>query len=141
MAKQRRSNDKAQAQIYGVFRNGGWVTEAPVFTERQTAEIWLAMRKPPDGYKGATVKDLRNEAHELRKKAAKVLVDAERESRKLLAAAEKLEAVPVPLPGTNFSDVQLTKPETTRGAYSSFGRGKDAAVVVPGGLPGLGKRR
>lgn len=141
MAKRRKPNDKGHAELYGVFRNGNWVTEAPVFTERQTAEIWLAMRKPSDGYNGATVKELRSEASDLRKKAAKVLVDAERESRKLVAAAERLESVPFPLPGTSFSDVQLVKPEATRGSYSSFGREKDTAVLVSGGLPGLGKRR
>jgi hypothetical protein len=73
-------------ELYGVFLHGKWVTHAPVFTERQTAESWLMTRKPPDGYKGAVVKNLRVEARELRKKAARVLVAAEQESANLLAA-------------------------------------------------------
>ncbi|WP_157685269.1 hypothetical protein [Robbsia andropogonis] len=73
-------------ELYGVFLHGTWVMHAPVFREKQAAESWLTARKPPDGYKGAVVKGLGAEARELRKKAAKVLVDAKRESDRLLAA-------------------------------------------------------
>ncbi|WP_176091172.1 hypothetical protein [Burkholderia ambifaria] len=88
MPKREEHQGLSDDQLYGVFRHGKWVTDAPVFTEKQTADSWLATRKPPDGYKGAVVKNLRAEARELRNKAARVLVEAERESANLLAAGQ-----------------------------------------------------
>lgn len=128
--------------LYGVFHKGKLVADAPVFTEQQTAEIWLLMqkRKPQGSYKGLVVKSLKAETKERRKKAARVLVDAERESVHLLAVAKQLDAVPVPLPGTNFVGVDLERPKASGGSYSTFGREKNTSVVS-GGLPGLGKKR
>jgi hypothetical protein len=128
--------------LYCVFRKGKLVADAPVFTEQQTAQIWLLMQKrmTQDGYKGLVVKSLKAETKERRKKAARVLVDAERESVHLLALAKQLDAVPLPLPGTNFGGVELERPKASKGSYSSFGREKNT-TVVSGGLRGLGKRR
>jgi len=130
------------SELYGVFQKRKLVVDAPVFTERQTAEIWLLMqkRKPQDGYTGAVIKSLAAEWKERRKKAASVLVKAEQESVHLLAVAKQLDAVPVPLPGTNFASVELERPKTVKGLYSSFGREKSTSIVS-GGLPGLGKKR
>ncbi|MFL9966949.1 hypothetical protein PQR02_39675, partial [Paraburkholderia sediminicola] len=129
-------------ELYGVFHKGKLVIDAPVFTEKQTAEIWLLMqkRKPQQGYKGVVIKSLAAEWKERRKKAARVLVKAEQESVHLLAVAKQLDAVPVPLPGTNFVDVELERPHAAKGSYSSFGREKNTSAVS-GGLPGLGKKR
>jgi hypothetical protein len=116
--------------LYGIFRNSKWMQDAPVFTDKQTGQIWLLMRKPADGYKGCVVMDLKKAANELRASA-----------RKLLAEAERLEAVPVPLPGTDFANAKMSvEIEGKRGTYSSFGRGR-RTTAVSGGLPGLGKKR
>ncbi|MBF5008732.1 hypothetical protein [Burkholderia pseudomultivorans] len=133
---------QSDSELYGVFHKGKLVNDAPVFTEQQTAEIWLLMqkRKPLDGFKGVVVKSLKAETKERRKKAARVLVDAQRESTHLLAVAKQLDAVSVPLPGTDFVGVELERPKASRGSYSSFAREKNTSVVS-GGLPGLGKKR
>jgi hypothetical protein len=64
--------------LYCVFRKGKLVADAPVFTEQQTAQIWLLMQKrmTQDGYKGLVVKSLKAETKERRKKAARVLVQS-----------------------------------------------------------------
>ncbi|MEZ0601941.1 hypothetical protein ACAX43_07275 [Paraburkholderia sp. IW21] len=202
MPEHKEHKGRSDHELYGVFLHGKWVSHAPVFTEKPAAEVWLAKRKPPDGYKGAVVKGLRAEASELRRNAGKVLADAklesdrlleeeppsddlyhlfikgklvgdapvfadrmtaeiwlllqnsqdykgaafkslksdakqqrnraaralvtaERESVHLLTAAKQLDAVPVPLPGTNFVSVELVRPKADKGSYSSFGREKN----------------
>jgi hypothetical protein len=86
------------------------------------------------------IKSLAVEWKERRKKAARVLVKAEQELAHLLAVGKQLDAVPVPLPGTNFIGVVLERPQAAKGSYSSFGRDKNTSIVS-GCLPGLGKKR
>ncbi|MGS1076254.1 hypothetical protein [Burkholderia glumae] len=125
--------------LYHLFIKGKVVEDAPVFAEKQTAEIWLLLQKSPD-YKGAAFKSLKSDAKQQRNRAARALVAAQRESVHLLGVAKQLDAVPVPLPGTNFVGIELVRPKANKGSYSSFGREKNT-LVVSGGLPGLGKKR
>jgi hypothetical protein len=125
--------------LYHLFIKGKLVEDAPVFTEKQTAEIWLLLQKSQD-YKGAAFKSLKSDAKQQRNRAERALAAADRQSVHLLAVAKQLDAVPVPLPGTNFVGVELVSPKADKGSYSSFGREKNT-LVVSGGLPGLGKKR
>ena len=66
---------------YAVFVNDELAERAPVFKSRELARQWLAQRSPGEGYTGAAVRNVREEAARLRVRVRELTARWTRPSR------------------------------------------------------------
>lgn len=146
---------------YAVFVNDELAERAPVFKSRELARQWLAQRSPGEGYTGAAVRNVREEAARLRVRVRELTARADaldatitpvspkaesRQRNRLRREATKLSTRIVKLNAIRYPGKAIIRPsagnelESRRGPYSRYGTASYVAVL-PGGLPGLGKKR
>lgn len=138
---------------YVIFVNEKFAERSPVFVSFGLATAWLNCRKPNEGYRGATVKNVRQEANRLRRllrdvNAQFALLDGaigtpnslkrrrnrlRREAQTLSAQISALNAIRHPANAELGNTVRGGA--STLGPYSKYGT-SSYVTIVSGGFQG-----